>query len=93
MSSPQSVAAFLYHYFEKLLKARGINSVETISDDLDFFESGLLDSLGFVQLIAELQQTYCAEIDISDADVQQISRYKPFCAFIERKLAESGKQS
>lgn len=86
----RSVAGFLYEYLESSWKARGYPDLQSIPDTLDLFDSGILDSLGFVQTVTALQQQFHAEIDISDASMEEVSTFKPFCQFVEKAIQQRG---
>ena len=88
-----SVAEFLFTYLEQNLKTRGIPDRQSIPDTLDFFDSGVLDSLGFVQMVTALQQKFDAEIDISDASMEEVSTFTPFCQYVERAIQQSGNRA
>lgn len=42
-------------------------STDDLRDDLDLVRSGILDSLGFVDLIAELEQATSKQVDLEAA--------------------------
>jgi acyl carrier protein len=46
-------------------------SIEVPDGDLDVIESGLLDSLALVSLIAEIEQEFQLELPLDDLDVDQ----------------------
>jgi D-alanine--poly(phosphoribitol) ligase subunit 2 len=58
------------------------------SEDENLFESGLIDSFGFVQLVAFLEKTF--DIKISDDEVlsDALSTYAKIRSFVETKVAE-----
>jgi acyl carrier protein len=53
------------------LLIRDVLSVEVPRDDTDMIDSGLLDSLALVSLIAEIEQEFQLEIPLDDLDVDQ----------------------
>ena len=58
------------------------------SEDENLFESGLIDSFGFVQLVAFLEKSF--DIKISDDEVlsDALSTYAKIRSFVETKVAE-----
>src|SRR5205823_6415132 len=58
------------------------------SEDENLFESGLIDSFGFVQLVAFLEKTF--EIKISDDEVlsDALSSFAKIRAFVETKVGQ-----
>ncbi len=57
------------------------------SEDENLFESGLIDSFGFVQLVAFLEKTF--DIKITDDEVlsDALSSFAKIRAFVETKVA------
>ncbi|MCC6849196.1 MAG: acyl carrier protein [Deltaproteobacteria bacterium] len=58
-----------------------------VSEDANLFESGLIDSFGFVQLVAFLEKTF--DIKISDEEVlsDALSSFAKIRSFVEGKVA------
>jgi acyl carrier protein len=50
-----------------------------IGADTDLLATGLLDSLGFVELLAHVEQTTGRAIDLSDADPSEFTTVQGFC--------------
>ena len=50
--------------------------------DLDLRGSGMIDSLGFVELIVELEDKLEIEIDLEDLDPEQITVLDPLAAYV-----------
>ena len=57
---------------EPRLLAQGI-AVTNLQDDLDLRDEGIVDSLGFVQLISELELQLGDGIDLSDLDPEYLT--------------------
>ncbi|MEN3279113.1 MAG: hypothetical protein V7607_253 [Solirubrobacteraceae bacterium] len=53
------------------LLIRDVLSVEVPDGDADMIDSGLLDSLALVSLIAEIEQEFHLELPLDDLDVDQ----------------------
>jgi D-alanine--poly(phosphoribitol) ligase subunit 2 len=56
----------------------GANHVQ-ITEDTNLFESGLLDSFGFVELILFLENQGGCKIDLTDVDPAEFSVVKGLC--------------
>jgi acyl carrier protein len=58
-----------------------------VSEEANLFESGLIDSFGFVQLVAFLEKTF--DIKISDDEVlsDALSSFAKIRSFIDTKVA------
>ena len=54
------------------LVAQGI-PVSALHDDVDLRDEGIIDSLGFVELISELEVRLGAPIDLSDLDSEYLT--------------------
>lgn len=55
---------------------------ENAPGDLDLRASGLVDSLGFVELIVELEDKLGVELDLEDLDPEQITVLDPLASYI-----------
>lgn len=58
---------------------------QTIGDATDLLATGLLDSLGFVELLAYVEQTTGRPVDLSDADPSEFTTVQGFCRFAVRQ--------
>ena len=61
--------------------------VEVPSTDTDLFESGALDSLGFVDLLARLEQEFGIRISIDDVEIDNFRCIKKIAGFIATQKA------
>lgn len=68
-------------------------SSDEINDDTDFFSAGLLDSLGFLDLVLATEQRFAIAIDFTDMNVEEFSRVGPFAALVERSPPAPGEAS
>ena len=55
-----------------------------IGDETDLLATGLLDSLGFVELLAYVEETTGRAVDLSDADPSEFTTVQGFCSFALR---------
>ena len=55
------------------LEAAGL-SAAALSDDLDLRDEGVLDSLGFVELITALEVRLGSHVDLADLDAEDLTR-------------------
>ena len=58
----------------------GVTDVE-ISPDTDLLGSGILDSLGFIDLIAFIEESTGVQLDLMDIDPDAFSRVQGLCEF------------
>jgi len=68
----ESVKLLMASILEPRLLAQGI-TVTTLHDDLDLRGEGIVDSLGFVQLLAELETRLGGRIDLIDLDPEYLT--------------------
>ena len=58
----------------------GIDGVE-ITPDTDLLDSGVLDSLGFIELIVFIEESMGIELDLLELDTDDFSRVQGLCEF------------
>ena len=68
----ESVKSLIASLLEPRLLARGI-TMTTLPDDLDLRDEGIIDSLGFVRLIADLEARLGGRIDLIDLDPEYLT--------------------
>lgn len=56
--------------------------LRTVSDNFDMLAEGVIDSLGFLELIVELESRLGVEIDLSDMNPEQLARVGPLSRYI-----------
>jgi len=64
-------------------------ATQTITDDTSLLESGLLDSLGILELTTFLSERYGIEIEDEDFTADNFSTIGRLAAFIESKAARA----
>ena len=57
-------------------------SSATLSDDFDLVQEGVLDSLGFIKLINELEKRLAIQIDFEGMDSEHVTVLGPLCRHI-----------
>jgi D-alanine--poly(phosphoribitol) ligase subunit 2 len=57
-------------------------NVEISSPDMDLFDSGVLDSLGFVELLMYLEQTFDVRIPLEQIDIEDFRSIDRIAAFL-----------
>jgi len=56
-----------------------------IPDDFDLTGSGIFDSMDFMDLLVSIEDKFSIEIDLSDADPDQFTKFAGFINAIVRK--------
>jgi acyl carrier protein len=62
------------------------------SFDTDVFETGLLDSIGFVELLAALEQEFGFVFQLDDLEVDNFRSVRAIAAFIQGSPGNAGQQ-
>jgi len=60
--------------------------IEVPSPDTDLVETGLLDSLRFVELLAHLEETFGLTVSVDDIEVEHFRTTARIAEFIARRL-------
>ena len=76
MSQHAEIEAFV----KKLLGEKIEKSGKTIAitDDLNFIQSGLMDSVGFLDLLGAVEDEFDIEVDFDDKDPEEFLNLKGF---------------
>jgi acyl carrier protein len=89
VASPEQVKGFLKDFLSQRLKVQGRPFPQQLSDDCDLLASGLLDSLGLLELVSALSR-YCGrEIDFEELDPDMIAVVGPLCRFVSTQCSGS----
>lgn len=84
--TPQDVRTFVAAYLEQKLATEGRDETFELNDSSDLLLSGVVDSLGFLELITSIQENYGSEIDFEDLDSESMSIVGPLCDFVAARL-------
>jgi acyl carrier protein len=85
----QEVRDFLVDYYRgKLSDLR--HDVKKIPPDFDLLTHGIIDSLGFVDMISAVENRFQVTIDLEGLDAQQVTVLGPLCDYIERVAVARG---
>ncbi len=83
----EEVRTFLLEFFEESLTLRGY-SVQDIPEDFDLLTEGIIDSLGFLEMVLAVQDKFDVEIDFEEIDPEKLSIVGPLCQYIIGKINE-----
>lgn len=72
------VADLVVHWVKKNMQANGNRRIE-VSADTDLMESGVLDSIGFVELIVFMENQIGCNIDLTDVDPSEFTTVNGLC--------------
>ena len=65
-------------------------NVVVSTDDTDLIDSGLIDSLALITIIAEIEQEFRLELPLDDLDVEQFRSVRRIAEFVADMVQWSG---
>ncbi len=84
----QVLRTFVQNYVAERLFSQEKEIARELGDDCDLMVSGLLDSLGMLELITALQE-YCGrDIAFEDLDPELMTVVGPLCDFVANQLGK-----
>jgi acyl carrier protein len=87
--SPGDVRIFLRGFIQKRLAAQGQDPLDELPDDCDLLLSGVIDSLGLLELVTAVNEHYGREIDFEDLDPEQMTIVGPLCDFVADRMPKA----
>ncbi|HEX7131032.1 MAG TPA: phosphopantetheine-binding protein [Iamia sp.] len=72
MPAAAEIRQFLVVRLAELAAERGLGDVE-IAEGFHFFDSGLLDSFGFINLLTDAEEEFSVEVDFTELDPEEFS--------------------
>jgi acyl carrier protein len=79
---------FLRTYLTEKLTSQGRENPKDFGDDCDLLLSGIIDSLGLLDLIVAIQEHCGREIDFDSLDPEQMTVIGPLCDFVSAQMAK-----
>ena len=86
-ASSEQIRTFLQQYILEKSVAGGKEKPGELADDCDLLLSGMIDSLGLLDLMSAIQQHCQQEIDFEALDPEQLTVVGPLCRFVSGQLA------
>jgi acyl carrier protein len=86
--SAEHVRSLVLEKLQPSLTAKGLR-MEDIPDNYDLLTEGVIDSMGFLQLIAGVEAQLGTTVDFEDLDPENLTVIGPFCRHIARKSLDS----
>ena len=80
------VRAFVVSDLADALTENGIDPA-TVGDDFDLLTSGVIDSFGILELIADVNEHFGIEIDFEELDPEGLTIVGQFSAYVARMAA------
>jgi acyl carrier protein len=85
--SPEAVRAFVVDELRDALDVAGMDA-DALGEDFDLVGSGLLDSLGMLELIMALDERFSVEVDYEGLDPERLTVLGALASHVAR--AEAG---
>ena len=86
--SPDALRAFVRNYLVDRLASQGRVVSDELSEDCDLLLSGVIDSLGLLELITAFQEHCGREIDFDALDPEKMTILGPLCDFVSAQMAK-----
>jgi acyl carrier protein len=86
-ASSEEIRTFLQQYIGERSLAGGKETPSELADDCDLLLSGMIDSLGLLDLMTAIQQHCQREIDFEALDPEQLTVVGPLCRYVSERLA------
>jgi acyl carrier protein len=84
----ENVRTFLLKKFSGTLATRGL-SPEIVPESFDLLAEGIIDSLGVLDMIGDVEREFGVVLDMEYLDAEQLTILGPFCQY----AARNGKRS
>ena len=87
--TPDDVRVFVADFLNQKLKDREKVPLSDLPDDYDVLQSGMLDSLAFVEMMMAAGEHFVGEIDFESLDPEKMTIVGPLCLFVSEQLRRS----
>ena len=78
----EEVKRFIIFHLDISFKENSMTEKE-ITDDFDIMKEGIVDSIGFIQLISAIEEQFGIEIDLEAMDTENLTVIGSLCKYIE----------
>lgn len=86
-ANSEQIRKFLQQYILEKSIAGGKSTPKELPDDCDLLLSGMIDSLGLLDLMTAIQEHCKREIDFEALDPEQLTVVGPLCRYVSEQLA------
>ena len=84
--TPAEVRLFLKDYLNRRLEVSGRSSCEDLPEDCDLLLSGMIDSIGLLELMEALREFSGRDIDFEILDPEEMTVVGPLCRFLSEQM-------
>jgi len=85
--TPTDVRMFLKDYLGRKFEARGRDVCEALPDDCDLLLSGMIDSMGLLELVSAIQKFVGRDIAFELLDPEEMTVVGPLCRFVSEQVS------
>lgn len=85
--TPTDVRIFLKDYLDRKFEANGRAACEDLSEDCDLLLSGMIDSIGLLELVVAIQEFVGRDIDFEILDPEEMTIVGSLCRFISDQVS------
>lgn len=82
------VRDFLLHHFASTIAANGLNPTD-LGDDFDLLKTGVVDSLGVIEMISAVEQHFKITVDFEPMDPAELTLLGKFSLFVAQNAIKS----
>jgi len=86
--TPTDVRLFLKDYLNCKLQQAGRGKCEDLPDDCDLLLSGMIDSIGLLELMEAFREFSGRDIDFEILDPEEMTIVGPLCRFMSEQLSK-----
>jgi acyl carrier protein len=79
--SPQAVAAFIVEDLDEPLRAAG-HDPRDVSDEFDLLKSGVVDSLGMMELLMAVNDRFGLDVDYEGVNPEELTVVGPLARYV-----------
>lgn len=90
--STEHVRAFLVGQYADQIRGKGFDP-GGLPDNFDFLLRGVIDSLGVLQMVGELEKNFQIELDMSSLDPEQLTVLGPLSRYVAEAVVRNSKSN
>src|SRR6185437_5160407 len=87
--TPNVVRTFLLKKYETGLLDHGL-TVENVPENFDLFAEGIIDSMGVLNMISDVENEFGVTLDMEKLDAEQLTIVDAFCRYVAENCQPSG---
>jgi len=80
-ASVEAIRAFVIEALDEPLRAQGLDPAQ-VGDDLDLLTAGVIDSLGVLELLTDVEEPFGLVVDYEEIDPEGLTMLGPLCRYI-----------